>query len=415
MRSVGFILILSCFSLVGYILRMNIAIAAAQMLPELYLTKVQLGKLLSGFLIGYTAFQIPWGILGDRFGARYVLAAAALVWGVTSFFTGLVPGLLLKAGTASFVALYLLRLLLGMAEAAGFPVAARAVASHMPVSRHGFGYAAVVAGTAAGSSITPPLIAFLMTTRGWRASFYVTSVFAFALAAVWLVVTRPSIKALGAAGPSSATAADRASWKRLLREPMIWLLSASYFFESYVLYVFVFWSYLYLVEQRHFTLLRGGFYTGLPFLAAFIAVPLVGYASDVMTVRRGYRVGRRNAAICLMVLSAVFLLFSVRVGNSQVAVGALSVSVASLLSVEAIFWSSSIELGGRYAGTAGAIMNTAGNLGGIISTIAVPLLIQRLGWTIAFGSTGLLAAISAALWFKIGSRRLENGSGQEAV
>jgi dipeptide/tripeptide permease len=116
-----------------------------------------------------------------------------------------------------------------------------------------------------------------------------------------------------------------------------------------------------------------------------------------------------------MVLSAVFLLFSVRVGNSQVAVGALSVSVASLLSVESIFWSSSIELGGRYAGTAGAIMNTAGNLGGIISTIAVPLLIQRLGWTIAFGSTGLLAAISAALWFKIGSRRLENGSGQEAV
>jgi ACS family glucarate transporter-like MFS transporter len=414
MRSVGFILILSCFSLVGYVLRMNISIAAAQMLPELHLTKVQLGKLLSGFLIGYTAFQIPWGVLGDRFGARYVLAAAALVWGVTSFFTGLVPGLLLQAGSASFVALYLLRLLLGMAEAAGFPVAARAVASHMPGSRHGLGYAAVVAGTAAGSSITPPLIAFLMTTRGWRASFYVTSLFAFALAAVWLVMTRPSIETPGPS-PSSRAALDRASWKELLREPMIWLLSASYFFESYVLYVFVFWSYLYLVEQRHFTLLRGGFYTGLPFLAAFIAVPLVGYASDVITVRKGYRVGRRNAAIGLMALSAAFLFFAVQVENSQIAIGALSLSVASLLSVESIFWSSSIELGGRYAGTAGAIMNTAGNLGGIVSTLAVPLLIQRVGWTIAFGSTGLLAAISAVLWFKIGLRRLENSSGQEAV
>jgi ACS family glucarate transporter-like MFS transporter len=229
-RSVSFILILSCFSLVGYILRMNISIAAAQMLPELHLTKVQLGKLLSGFLIGYTAFQIPWGVLGDRFGARYVLAAAALVWGVASFFTGLVPGLLLQAGSASFAALYLLRLLLGLAEAAGFPVAARAVASHMPGSRHGFGYAAVVAGTAAGSSIAPPLIAFLMTTRGWRASFYITSLFSFALAAVWLLVTRPSIKGPGASRPSSTTAVDRASWKGLLREPMIWLLSASYFF-----------------------------------------------------------------------------------------------------------------------------------------------------------------------------------------
>jgi ACS family glucarate transporter-like MFS transporter len=176
------------------------------------------------------------------------------------------------------------------------------------------------------------------------------------------------------------------------------------------LYVFVFWSYLYLVEQRHFTLLRGGFYTGLPFLAAFIAVPLVGYASDVITVRKGYRVGRRNVAIGLMAISATFLFVSVRVENSQVAVGALSLSVASLLSVESIFWSSSMELGGRYAGTAGAIMNTAGNLGGIVSTLAVPLLIQRVGWTIAFGSTGALAGISAALWFKIGSRQLEEGS-----
>jgi ACS family glucarate transporter-like MFS transporter len=196
---------------------------------------------------------------------------------------------------------------------------------------------------------------------------------------------------------------------------MIWLLSASYFFESYVLYVFVFWSYLYLVEQRHFTLLRGGVYTGLPFLAAFIAVPLVGYASDVITVRRGYRVGRRNVAIGLMALSAIFLFFAVRVGNSQIAVGALSLSVASLLSVESIFWASSIQLGGRYPGTSGAIMNTAGNLGGIVSTLAVPLLIQRVGWTIAFGFTGVLAAISAVLWLKIGPRRLENSSGQEAV
>jgi sugar phosphate permease len=181
-------------------------------------------------------------------------------------------------------------------------------------------------------------------------------------------------------------------------------LSLSYFFESYALYVFVFWSYLYLVKHRHFTLLRGGMYTGLPFLFAVFAVPLVGYASDQLTKRLGYEKGRRNFAILLMIVSASFLFLAVRLGNPYVAVGALSLSVGCLLATECIFWASSIEIGDKHAGAAGAIMNTAGNIGGIVSTVLVPALLNRYGWNVEFGSSSAMVFVSALLWFRVRAR-----------
>jgi sugar phosphate permease len=293
--------------------------------------------------------------------------------------------------------------MLGAGEAAGFPVAARAIASSMPKTQHGLGYAAVIAGTAAGSALTPPLISRLMVGVGWRASFYLTSGFAFILAAIWSIVARGK-SPMVAEAPTQSLERSSSSWKQLLRTPAMWNLSLSYFFESYALYVFIFWSYLYLVEQRHFTLLRGGIYTGLPFLAATFAVPLVGYVSDRLTRRLGYAKGRRNPAIALMTVSAAFLFFTVKLDNAYLAVAALSLSVSCLLSTECIFWSSSIDIGGDHAGAAGAIMNTSGNVGGIVSTALLPILLNHFGWNIAFGSSSALVFVSALLWLRIRPR-----------
>ncbi len=393
------ILLLGCFSLVGYALRMNISVAAAFMMPELGLNKIQIGQLFTGFLLGYTCFQIPWGLMGDRFGARLVLTVAAFSWGVCTVLTGLTPGYIFSGGVLSFAALWLLRFLLGVGEAAGFPVAARAIASMMPSNRHAFAYAAVITGTNVGSAITPPLISRLMVTLGWRQSFYITSLLAFALALAWYFASAKSVTRVSREVHSTEI---HEPWWKLLRNPAIGLLSLAYFLESYCLYVFIFWSYLYLVEQRHFTLLSGGIYTGLPFLLATFVVPLQGYLSDSLTERYGYKAGRRNLAIAGMLLSAVALICAVRFDNPYAAVVALSLSVAFQMSTENVFWSSAIELGGRHAGAAGGIMNTSGNLGGMVSTALVPVLIKYFGWPFAFGSASALAFLSAVVWLFIG-------------
>jgi len=180
----------------------------------------------------------------------------------------------------------------------------------------------------------------------------------------------------------------------------------SYLFESYAVYVFVFWSFLYLVDQRHFAILRGGLFAGLPFFVAIFATILVGSASDRLTIKKGYRHGRRNFAIGLMMASATFLFVGVRVDSPYIAIAAISLSVASLWSVEAIFWSRSIAVGETNAGAAGATMNTAGNIGGIISTIVVPLLLKRFGWSVAFGSSSGALLVSALLWIWLDPRRV---------
>src|SRR5215831_6644936 len=79
------------FSLVSYVLRTNITVAAKLMMPELGLNEIQMGQVFSAFMLGYAIFQIPAGILGDALGPRIVLAAAALLWAITSIATSMAP------------------------------------------------------------------------------------------------------------------------------------------------------------------------------------------------------------------------------------------------------------------------------------------------------------------------------------
>ncbi len=164
------VILLSLFSLVGYGLRMNISIASPFMMADLHLDKIQMGRVFSAFMLGYALFQIPWGVVGDRFGPGRTLTTAALLWSATTLLTGLVPGWMVPAGVASLAALVVVRFVLGMGEAAAYPVAARAVAGWLPSSRRAASYSSLIVGMAVGSAFTPPLVSWVMVTAGWRVS-----------------------------------------------------------------------------------------------------------------------------------------------------------------------------------------------------------------------------------------------------
>jgi ACS family glucarate transporter-like MFS transporter len=187
----------------------------------------------------------------------------------------------------------------------------------------------------------------------------------------------------------------------LLRSRNMLLVSASYFLDSYVLFIFVFWFYLYLIDERGFSILRGGVYSSLPWMAALLIVPAGGRVCDVLSTRYGPRFGRRAVAMTGLLVSASLIALGGRAGNPILAIAALSLSVGFLMSTEGPFWSSAIDISGAHAGTAGGIMNTAGNLGGVASTSLVPLLVERFGWMFALASGSVLAVVSAALWLLI--------------
>src|SRR5947209_18735168 len=93
-RNRGVLALLWAFAFLSYLLRINITVAQQFMARELSLSDIQVGYIFTAFLIGYTVFQVPAGVLGDRFGPRIVLTVSGLCWGATTLLTGLTPGLL---------------------------------------------------------------------------------------------------------------------------------------------------------------------------------------------------------------------------------------------------------------------------------------------------------------------------------
>ena len=400
--SFSLVTLLSAFSLVGYVLRMNISVASPYMMAELHLDKIQMGQVFSAFMLGYALFQVPWGVFGDRIGPGFTLAVAGSIWAVTTMLTGLVPGVLVPAGTASLIALMGIRFLLGVGQAAAYPLASRAVATWLPSSRRALSFSALIVGMAIGSAFTPPLVSWVMVHAGWRISFYLTALIALALTVCWVALgSRPGRPNDSGASPH----APRGSWLTVLKDRQVAVMSLSYFFDSYVLFAFVFWLYIYLTEQRGFTVMQSGFYTALPFAVAIPLVPIAGNLCDLLAARYGAW-GRRVVGMTGLGLSAVFLVVGINVASPAQALVGLSLAVGFLLCTEPAYWSTSMDLGGAYAGTAGGIMNMAGNLGGVVSTALVPILVSHFGWPFAFFSAAGCALVGAALWLLVRPSRV---------
>jgi ACS family glucarate transporter-like MFS transporter len=401
------------FSVLSYALRMNISIAQQSFVPELGLDDVQLGQIFSAFMLAYAIFQIPSGILGDRRGARLVLTVAAVIWSLATALTGLVPGTI-ATGSAAFVSLLGLRFLLGAGEAATYPVAARAIAAWVPAAERTFSNSLMFAGCTAGAALTPPLIAYAMVKFGWRATFYLTSIFPLVLAFIWwreardaprdhTAVNREELALILAGRPAGYEDQNRSAWRTLARNRNVALLALSYFFDSYVVFTFLFWLFKYLVDVRNFSVGGSGWATALPYLTASIIVPLLGRFTDRLSSRIGLLRGRRSVAMACLICSGTLLFVGAKAASAWIAVASISLSVSFLQSTEGPYWSTAIDAAGPHAGGTGGVLNTAGNLGGVVSTSLMPVLVHSFGWIGALASGSLFAFIASILWLLVGT------------
>jgi ACS family glucarate transporter-like MFS transporter len=408
--------LLAGFSFLSYLLRMNISVAQQYMAPEIGLSDIQIGQVFSAFMLGYALFQLPAGMWGDHRGPRFVLAVCGIGWAVATLLTGLIPGLVVRGTLASLLVLLALRFLLGAGEAATYPVAARAVGNWFPVSDRAFSYAVVIGGATVGSAFTPPLVAALMQALGWRATFYVTSALPLFVSAAWWwqardrpeqhpEVSPAELAVIARHQPAEARGlGDRSSWLRILKERRVLFLSLSYFFDSYLVFIFVFWLFKYLVDVRKLGTMASGWATSVPFVVASVALPLFGRLSDRLAARIGGVPGRRAVAAGCLLVSAVLLLVGATTESVGVALAAISLSVGFLISTEGPYWSTVIDLAGKNTGAAGGLMNAAGNLGGVVSTAVVPVLVHYLGWFGALASGSACAFASVGFWFMISDR-----------
>ena len=395
--------LLSATATASYLARVNLSIVGALLMPAFGLSQSVMGRVFSAFLLGYALMQIPGGVLADRWGPQRVLHWAAWLWAIltaSQALLGVVPGSTISVLTALIV----LRCALGVAEAPTFPASARAIASAIPAGAAARANGIVLAAIGLGSAIAPPLLSVTMVRLGWRAAICVSALPAFIVAAIWW--RRPELpRSIATGGPSEAERPlDSGSMGQRMGSSFA-LLTVSYTLQGYVGYIFVFWFYLYLVQERHFDLLRGAAMSSLPWLLSIISIPAGGWLSDrLVNHRLGVVWGRRAVPLVALSAAGVCIAVGARASNAYLAASMLALASASVLAVEGPFWATMIELSGPRSGTAGGTMNMGSNVGGFISPALTPWIAARVGWERALDLAGIAAIAAALLWLGISPR-----------
>lgn len=390
------LLLLFLVSVVTYLDRVNISVAARQMMPALGLTDLQMGRVFSAFVVGYALCQIPGGWLGDRWGSRLVLTAAVVWWSLFTAMTAVAATLPVVELVGVVAALISVRFLVGVGEAAALPNFNRTVADWLKPHERGLGIGIAIGGIGVGSAIAPPLTAWIMVNYGWQIAFYAAGGIGLLIAALWYgyAVDRPHTQ--GQPGPDS-----RVPWRRFARTPTVWWLVASYSCLGYVAYIYMSWFYLYLVNVRGFGLLRGAWYASAPFVAMAVLCPLGGWVTDRLASARGVDQGRRLVGAAGMGLAALAVVLGAYSDSPLLAILLLSLGAGFLYFTVGAYWSCTSDLSRAHAGTLSGVMNTGANIGGSISPMLTPWLAEQIGWAGALGVAALVALVGGLMWINI--------------
>jgi len=395
-------LLLTVVTSAGYVCRVAVTVAAPGMMNEFGFTQAQMGTVFTAFLAGYTLFQIPSGWLADRQETKDIFLLLCSGWMLLTVFTAVVG----RIGATTAMALPLLwviRGLFGVVAAPTYPAAGRALAVTVAPRLQARANSLVLSSVGVGSALTPILLAPVANRYGWRAAIAVATIFAMLAAIVWWVlaprVGRGQPEARDANKEAPEDVAEKSHLhQQPLRNRSFWFLSASYFLQGYLGYIFVFWFYLYLVQVRHFEVLKAAWLAALPWVATMFAIPAGGALSDLAVALCGPTWGRRSVPLLALCAAAVFLVIGARTASAMVAVAMLTICTVLVLCTEGPFWATMTQLSGRRSGIAGGTMNFGSNLGGMISPTLTPWLAERIGWESALVLTAGLAAAAALLW-----------------
>ena len=397
------------FSLMSYFDRTIMSIAGPHIMKDFAVSETAMGTIYSAFVFSYVLLMVPGGRLADRFGPRLVLTViglgAALFTGMTAL--GGRPGLGSYIGIVpSFLAI---RLGLGMMTAPLYPSCAKMTSNWFPLQRHASVQGLIVAGTGLGSACSPLLFSWMINHRGWRMSFCLAGVATAALAVLWYWYVRdhpdehPSIREKGHVlpGGSAAIQANKpasTSWRRLLTDRNLMLLTLAYGILGYFEYMFFYWIYYYFGQIRRMGSSATAISTTVLFLGFMLMTPLGGWISDYLSKLYGSKTGRRLVPIVSLSLSAFLLYMGTGATGTISAVALMSLAFGFSACSEAPFWASTINLGGKHVGAACGILNTGANIGGLIAPILTPYVASRVGWSWGLYAGSLIIMVGVLAW-----------------
>ncbi len=377
-------LLIVCY-LVAYLDRVNVGFAKLQMLDDLKFSDAVYGLGAGVFFVGYLMFEIPSNIALHRFGARRWIARIMMTWGLLS------AAMMFIETPMTF---YVLRFLIGIAEAGFFPGIIFYLTTWFPSHRRGVMVSLFIAALPISSMLGSLISGWIMQHfdgvagyAGWQWLFVIEGLPAVALGAAVFFLLRDRIadarwlspeekRGMQAALDREAREKPRHSLRDGLLNPMIWMLGAVYFCLVLGQYVISFWMPTIIRNSGVAEPWAIGVLTAIPYSVATVSMVLVGRSSDRL---REYR---WHLAICAFIGGAG-VVFGTLFGDSLVlSMIGLTIGTAAMISSLPVFWGLPTAVVGGAAAAAGiALINSLGNVAGFFSTIVVGWLTQLTGNT----------------------------------
>lgn len=375
-------------TVINYIDRVNISVAAPDIMRQTGWDKAQFGVVLSAFLCGYALFQFPGGLIADRWSARKVLGLSCLGF---SLFTALTP-----LGQVGFTTLLALRFLVGACESISIPALASFNARWVPRQEFGRAQTVSISGTSIGQMLAYPTTTWIIEAFSWPVVFYFNAALGLLWMAAWFLYTtdtpreHPQVSAAELRHieehmlPRSTQRAP--SFWAILTAPAVLALCSTYMLYAFIAWIFILWFPTYLVEVRGFSRMEMGGVGMLPTFGGFLGMITGGTISDWL-LRRGFgaRVARARFPGLCVGLAMPLLLAAVLVPSAMLSVVLFVLFYFTFSLAVSGYWTIPLELAPRAVGAVGGVMNTMGNCAGIFGPMVAGFIVTQTGsWITLF-------------------------------
>ncbi|WP_240074490.1 MFS transporter [Cupriavidus taiwanensis] len=367
---------------VAYLDRVNVGFAKLQMGQDLAFSETVFGLGAGLFFIGYFLFEVPSNLLMHKIGARIWIARIMITWGIISALF-----LFVKTPTQ----FYVMRFLLGLAEAGFYPGVILYLTYWYPANRRAKMIALFMSGIPVAGMFGNPLSGWIMDAfngthgmSGWQWMFLLEALPALVIGVVTIFVLRDGIdkapwlsadekrvlkrnveedqqKAGAAAGQAHGH-----SLGAVFSDRRVWWMCLIYFCFVTGQYALTFWMPTLVKASGVTGNLKIGLLSAIPFICAIVVMNILGHSADARQERRWHLIVPALMGAVGFAIAASFT------NNTTVSIAALSLAAAGVLTCAPLFWSlPTAFLSGIAAASGIAVVNSVGNLAGFVSPYMV--------------------------------------------
>jgi ACS family hexuronate transporter-like MFS transporter len=381
---------------INYVDRQMIGLLKPTLQSEFGWNETTYADIVFYFQLAYAIGYIVFGNIVDRVGARIGYAAAFVIWTAAH---------MLHAVAHSVFGFAAVRFMLGVGESGNFPAGLKAVTEWFPKKERALATGIFNAGANVGAIITPLVVPALTLAYGWRAAFVITG----AVSLLWLVAwiglyrrpreskqLRPAELAYIESDPADPAA--KVPWARLLGRRETWAFATGKFLTDPVWWMFLFWLPDFLVKRHHLDLKT----FGPPLVVIYVVSDLGSIFGGWMSSRlihRGWSINRaRKTTMLICALAVTPIFFAQYVDSLWTAVAIISLATAAHQAWSANLYTLPSDMFPRKAvGSVIGIGGTAGAIGGMIFSLYIGQVLERLGtYSLIFyvaGSVYLIALL----------------------